>query len=226
MARRGSSSAKGSARSAGSSATRSGVRSGSSGRTPTAWRSPRTPRARRSRSGSCPRRHEADFSRMGAPDIAATAEALRQVLAQPRVEPRRAAVQPRPPHRAAARTGRRDVPLALGDPPAPARDRRPRAGNRTARESRLARRRGGGTPRPRRARREVRRVERLPAGHPPASHRGEVHRLWPSERVPCRLRIPSTRPHGAFVAIDRSAPTFATRSAARSRGRRRIRGRR
>jgi UDPglucose--hexose-1-phosphate uridylyltransferase len=28
-----------------------------------------------------PRRHEADFSRMGAPDIAATAEALRQVLA-------------------------------------------------------------------------------------------------------------------------------------------------
>ena len=49
-----------------------------------------------------PRRHEADFARMGAPDIAATAEALRQVLAQPRIEPRRPAVQPRPPHGATA----------------------------------------------------------------------------------------------------------------------------
>ncbi len=57
-----------------------GGRSGSSGRTTRASPSPRTPRARRSRSGSCPRRHEADFGRATDADVAATAEALRQVL--------------------------------------------------------------------------------------------------------------------------------------------------
>ncbi len=55
-------------------------RTGSSGRTPTASRSRRAPRARRSRSGSCPRQHEADFGRADDADVAATAEALRQVL--------------------------------------------------------------------------------------------------------------------------------------------------
>ena len=54
------------------------------------------------------------------------------------------------------------VPLALGDPPAPARDRRPRAGNRPAGQPRLARGRGRGAARPRRSGREVDRVDRRP----------------------------------------------------------------
>ena len=124
-----------------------GARSGSSGRTtrrvafaPFASRSP-------FEVWVVPRRHEADFGRAdrrrrrghrrGAPPGARPA----------RRQPRRPAVQPRPPHRAAARAGRRDVPLALGDPPAPARDRRPRARHRPAGEPGLARGRRRGAAR-------------------------------------------------------------------------------
>ena len=106
-----------------------------------------------------PRRHEADFGRATQPDVAATAEALRQVLARLADEPRRPALQPRPPHGAAARAGRRHVPLALGDPPAPARDRRPRARHRPAGQPGLAGGRRRGTPRSRRARRGRHRLE-------------------------------------------------------------------
>ena len=65
-----------------------------------------------------PRAHEADFGRSTAEDIRSIAEALRQVLGRLGLA-RRPAVQPRPPHRARRGRGRRDVPLALGDPPAP-----------------------------------------------------------------------------------------------------------
>ena len=82
-----------------------------------------------------PRRHEADFGRAGDVDVRATARGAPPGARAARRRPRRAAVQPRPPHGAAARAGRRDVPLALGDPPPAARDRRPRAGDRPARST-------------------------------------------------------------------------------------------
>ena len=94
-----------------------------------------------------PRRHEADFGR------ATDAGRRRDRRGAPpgprpaRRQPRRAAVQPRPAHGAAARAGRRDLPLALGDPPAPARDRRPRARDRPAGQPGLARGRGRGAAR-------------------------------------------------------------------------------
>ena len=100
----------------------------------------RTPRARRSRSGSCRAATRPTSGGRRTPDVAATAEALRQVLA------RLAASLDGPPYnlvlhtRAAARAGRRDLPLALGDPPPAARDRRPRAGDRPAGQPGLARR--------------------------------------------------------------------------------------
>ena len=95
-----------------------------------------------------PRRHEADFGRATAPDVAATAEALRQVLG------RLAASLDGPPYNLVLHTAplREQVdahlPLALGDPPAAARDRRPRARHRAAGQPRLARGRGRGAPRP------------------------------------------------------------------------------
>ena len=45
-----------------------------------AWPSPRTRHGRRSRSGSCPVSHDADFSRASDAEIAATADSLRRVL--------------------------------------------------------------------------------------------------------------------------------------------------
>ena len=64
-----------------------------------------------------PRRHDADFAR------ATDARRRRGRRGPPprprpaRGEPRRPALQPRPPLRAAPRAGGRDLPLALGDPP-------------------------------------------------------------------------------------------------------------
>ena len=52
-----------------------------------------------------PRHHAADFATRHRRDVAATAEALRQVLGR-LAEPRRPALQPRAAHRAAARAGR------------------------------------------------------------------------------------------------------------------------
>ncbi len=63
-----------------------------------------------------PRRHEADFGRATVPDVAATVGGPPPGPRPAGGQPRRPALQPRPPHRAVARTGRRDVPLALGDP--------------------------------------------------------------------------------------------------------------
>ena len=82
-----------------------------------------------------PRRHAADFGDATDADSRSTAEALRQVLGR-LATPRRPAVQPRPAHGAAARARRRDLPLALGDPPAPARDRGPRDRHRVCRSTR------------------------------------------------------------------------------------------
>ena len=91
-----------------------------------------------------PRRHDADFSRASDADLAAAAEALRQVLG------RLAASLDGPPYNLVLHTrpapggGRRDVPLALGDPPTAARDRRPRARDRPAGQPGLAGGRGRG----------------------------------------------------------------------------------
>ena len=79
-----------------------------------------------------PRRHDADFARATDADIVAAAEALRHVLGRPGVQPGRASVQPGPALGAAQGTGRRDLPLALGDPPPVARDCRLGAGHRAA----------------------------------------------------------------------------------------------
>ena len=87
-----------------------------------------------------PRRHAADFGEASDADVAASAEALRQVLG-------RLAGLDGPPHNLVLHTAprrradRRDVPLALGDPPPAARDRRARARHRAAGQPGLA---GGG----------------------------------------------------------------------------------
>ena len=165
-----------------------------------------------------PRRHDADF---GAGRRAATSrrppKRCARSSARLATRARRAALQPRPPHRAAARAGRRHLPLALGDPPAPARDRRPRAGNRPAGEPRLARGRGGGVAGPRRRRREVDGLTRAGPGAagvtPGGAASSLAHRACAAHRPrsadPSRTEPPwpSTRP----------SPTFATRSAARRR---------
>ena len=122
-----SSSARASARGAGSSGRGTADRTGSSGEDDATrrLRAVRLTLAVRGLGRPAPPRRGLRAGRR--PDIAATAEALRQVLGRARRDPRWAALQPRPPHRAAARAGRRDLPLALGDPPASARDRRARA---------------------------------------------------------------------------------------------------
>ena len=107
----------------------------------------RTPRARRSRSGSS----RAGTTRTSRAEPTPTSRppprrSARCSAASP--TPRRPAVQPRPPHRAAEGAGRRDLPLALGDPPAPARDRGARAGHRPAGQPGLARGRGRGAAAP------------------------------------------------------------------------------
>ena len=99
-------------------------RTGSSTRTTRAWPSPRTHRGRRSRSGSCPATTTPTSPgratpRSRRPPIRSGA------CSRTSPTPRRPAVQPRPPYGAAQGAGRRHVPLALGDPSAPARDRRP-----------------------------------------------------------------------------------------------------
>ena len=73
-------------------------------------------------------------------------------------QPRRAALQPGPPHGAPQGAGGRDVPLALGDPSPAARDRGPGAGYRPPRQPGLAGGRGG--------RAEVRPRRGGPAEHP------------------------------------------------------------
>ena len=74
-----------------------------------------------------PRHHEADFGAATDAQLVSAADTLQSVL-------RLLAALGGPPttcpaHRAAARTRRRDLSLALGDPPAPARDRRAGAGH-------------------------------------------------------------------------------------------------
>ena len=149
-----------------------------------------------------PRRHEADFGRSTATDIAATAEALRQVLSRLADQPRRAALQPRPPQRAVARADRRDLSLALGDPPPAARDRRPRAGHRPAGQPGVPRGRRRGAPGPRGAG-----GGRLGlTGHAPAGRHTVLAapRLWADERAPPNDRASWFSPLGAFVVVDLS----------------------
>ena len=104
-------------------------------------------RARRSRSGSCRAATTRTSPGPRDRDIAATAEALRQVLG------RLAASLDGPPYNLVLHTaplqraGRRDLPLALGDPPAAARDRGPGARDRAAGQPGLARGRGRGAAR-------------------------------------------------------------------------------
>ena len=203
-ARRDSSSAKGSARSAGWSATRRDGRTGSSGRTPTASPSRRTRRARRSRSGSCrgtTTRTSAGRTRPRSgprPTPCATSWA-----GSPRAStgrPTTSSCTRRP----VARAGRRHLPLALGDPPATARDRGPRAGNRSAGQPRLARGRGRGAARPRRRSREVERVELRRARGGRASQRGWGARHMPCETAMPMAHLPRHHPLGASVVIDRT----------------------
>ena len=137
-----------------------------------------------------PRRHEADFGRATAirrrGDVRGAPPGPRPAGGQPR----RPALQPRPAHGAAARAGRRDLPLALGDPPAPARDRRPRARDRVCRSTRS---------RPRTPSRScsvgpsstrTARVDARSARCGRGVTRGEVRRLWADERAPpVRLRL-------------------------------------
>ena len=214
-ARRASSSARASARSAGSSATRSRRRdrlvwedADSVAFAPYASRSP-------FEIWIVPRRHDADFGRA---DDARHPGHRRGAPPGPRAareRARRPAVQPRPAHGAAARAGRRHVSLALGDPPPPARDRRPGAGNRPAGQPRLARGRRRGIAGPQPARREVDRVDSRRARSAPGVTSGGARLVFgpSSARRPSAARPPS-HPHGALVAIDASSPTFATRSAA------------
>ena len=100
-----------------------------------------------------PRRHESDFGR-GIGDGCVGHGRGPSPGAGPAVgQPRRPPVQPRPAHGAAPRAGRRDVPLALGDPPAAARDRRSRGRDRAAGQPGLPGGRGRGAAGPGRARR-------------------------------------------------------------------------
>ena len=166
-----------------------------------------------------PRRHEADFGRMGATGHRGDRRSAAAGPRPPGIEPRRAALQPRPPHGAAAGAGRRDLPLALGDPPAPARDRRARAGNRPASEPRLAGRRGGGTPGPRRC---AGRCDGLNGCLPGTRRRhtgGKSTVFGPTSAslAGCAFRRP-IRTEPLWPSTVRS-PSFATRSAARPRGR-------
>ena len=135
---------------------------------------------------------------------------------------RRPAVQPRPPHRAAPRAGRRDVPLALGDPSAPARDRRPRARDGPAGQPGLARGRGRGAAADGpadRTRREASADERGAAGGT-ASHVGGRLVSGATERAPIaalRSRHASaTEVHGrALGAAIGTQPTHFGGASAR-----------
>ena len=137
-----------------------------------------------------PRRHEADFGRATDADVAATAEALRQVLAK------LATSLDGPPYNLVLHTAPlreqvdADLPLALGDPPASARDRRARARDGAAGQPRLAR--GCRRRAPGRQRRSAwtARVELDRPGTDRASHGGEVRRLWADERAPSSDRAP------------------------------------
>ena len=179
-----SSSARGSARSAGSSATRS--------RRPErlVWEDDDSvafaPYASRSpfEVWIVPRRHEADFGRATTPDVAATAEALRQVLA------RLATSLDGPPYNLVLHT-------------APLREQvdatyhwhweiHPRLreiaglelGNGPAGQPRLARGRGRGAPRRRGGERGRHGLSGAGPRADRASHGGEVRRLWADERAP------------------------------------------
>ena len=67
-----------------------------------------------------PRRHESDFGRATADDVESDVGGAPPGARPARDQSRWAALQPRPAHGSAARAGRRHLPLALGDPPAPA----------------------------------------------------------------------------------------------------------
>ena len=149
-----------------------------------------------------PRRHDADFARASDRDVAATAEALRQVLG------RLSASLDGPPYNLVLHTapaqgaGGRDVPLALGDPPPVARDRGAGAGHRPPRQPGVAGGRGG--------RAAVRRRHGGPSGAPDSddrdggrpSHGGRRHRHNGSGRP---APVPGDCPIlaiGAFVVAD------------------------
>ena len=80
-----------------------------------------------------PREHEADFARATDGQLTSAAETLQKVLRLLR-RARWAAVQPGASHGAPPGSRRRHLPLALGDPSPPARDRRPRARHGPARQ--------------------------------------------------------------------------------------------
>ena len=111
------------------------------------------------------------------------------------------AVQPGAAHRAASRAGRRDVPLALGDPSATARDRRARAGHGTAGQPGHA---GGSratscSPRPA--------AEAIDTGVPAGP------RSWDDFGEPLRRRAPDVRVTAPIVAV---APRHSDHCAAPS----------
>ena len=136
---------------------------------------------------------------------AATAEALRQVLG------RLAASLDGPPYNLVLHTAplREQVdahlPLALGDPPATARDRRAGAGNRPAGQSRLPGGRRGGVAGPQRpGGRWIGLIAPCPSA--PGVTSGGGRRLWPIERAPHATRAP--RPHPAR-SLRGPRPLFA-----------------
>ena len=206
---RASSSARGSARSAGWSGTRPRrpdrlvwEDAGSVAFAPYASRSP-------FEVWIVPRRHEADFGRADPADIAATAEALRQVLAgSPTASTARPTTSSSTPRRCASRSTR---PTTGTGRSTRACARSPASSWEPACRSTPSRRRtrsrscsAGATPR------RCDGLNGVEPGAPPASHRGEVRRPWPCERAPTSSRAASHPPHGAYVAIDRPSPTSAT----------------
>ena len=110
--------------------------------TRTTTRSPSRPYASRSpfEVWVVPRRHDADFARADRPRRRRHRGGAPPGPRPARRQPRRPALQPGPPQRAAERAGGRDLPLALGDPPPAARDRGPRAGHGPAGQPGVARR--------------------------------------------------------------------------------------
>ena len=158
-----------------------------------------------------PRRHDADFGRATAPDIRATAEALRNVLGRlgdARSMARRttsSCTRPRCANRSTAPTTGtgRSTPACARSPAwswepgcrsIPSRRRTPWRSCWAAA-----------------VRREVDRVDARRARAHRASHRGEAPRLWPIERAPPVGRVPRPHPHGVFVVID--APARPSRPA-------------
>ena len=153
-----------------------------------------------------PRHHAADFGTATDAQLVSAAETLQSVL-KLLGHARRPGLQPRPAHRSVARARRRDLPLALGDSPAPPRDRRPRARNGPAGKPRFAR--GGRARAPRHGAsggyRDGRGERAALVGRVPADRgqRAVTSQSGPASRhitlegatAPARSHTPAVRPH-------------------------------